>query len=158
MVSPQLMAQAVTYLRFEANTMTAEALSPPNPAESLREQLIREGKIVPAKCTDGRNQKNELIDLFDLFSDGVHCISGFSSTGKTKFYEDALRDFENLANEYLGIFSKKLSVDLFSYLLFKKFKRFIKFLSEEIFFKIGSFALPREGFFYAFKENQKNTP
>ena len=28
--------------------MTAEALSPPNTTESLREQLIREGKVVPA--------------------------------------------------------------------------------------------------------------
>jgi hypothetical protein len=47
MSAPQQPTPAVITPQFEVHTMTAEALSPPNPMQSLRERLIQEGSIVP---------------------------------------------------------------------------------------------------------------
>ena len=44
--------------------MTAEALSPPGPAQSLRERLIKEGTIVPeSSAKELRDKVREKIDL-----------------------------------------------------------------------------------------------
>lgn len=51
--------------------MTAEALSPPHPMQSLRERLIQEGSIVPEasveKIRDKLNKK--IVGLIDLAPD-----------------------------------------------------------------------------------------
>lgn len=161
MVSPQLMAQAVTHLCFESNTMTAEALSPPNPAESLREQLIREGKIVPAKNeSDGLNNINDQINHHIVILNHIffrreydQLISRVCRQAKS-FLEEAdsiensgaERKNKNLIVAYLRILSltSLKSINKLIFILFKN-------LSDRV-------SILRSGFFFAFKENMKNTP
>lgn len=161
MVSPQLMAQAVTHLCFEANTMTAEALSPPNPVESLREQLIREGKIVPAKNeSDALNGINDEVNHYIVFFNNTFirseytqliarvCRQAKSLLAKADSIEDsdAERKNKNLIVAYLRILSltSLKSLNKLIFILFKNLS--------------GQVSILRSGFFFAFKENMKNTP
>lgn len=142
MASPQLMAQAVTHLCFEAHTMTAEALSPPNPAESLRERLIREGKIVPPKLQQavgrGLRTVDKLIIVGNLGRDFEREIKSIiekiikAFSVNSKFLQDA----------YLSLADKKIN---------SLFNNFI--INKNYFFEIA-----RQSFFYAFKVDKRNTP
>lgn len=146
--------------------MTAEALSPPNPAESLRERLIREGKIVPAKNeSENFNNINDEIkhymDLYDLKiesfknlrSEYVQLIARayriaelFSEEADSVENSDLESKNKNLVVAYLRILSltSLKSIGRLVFILLKN-------LSEQV-------AILRLGFFFAFKENMKNTP
>lgn len=146
--------------------MTAEALSPPNLAESLRERLIREGKIVPAKNeSENFNNINDEIkhymDLYDLKiesfknlrSEYVQLIARvyrvaelFSEEADSVENSDLERKNKNLVVAYLRILSltSLKSIGRLVFILLKN-------LSEQV-------AILRSGFFFAFKENMKNTP
>lgn len=146
MVPPQLMAQAVTHLCFEPNTMTAEALSPsPNPAESLRERLIRKGVITP-EASDEVNQRaanvvNRVIIVGNL---GIG------------FYSEINRICE-IVNRVFKTINKSLQSALLS-LAEKKINKLI-FSFENCFLKLNEgFEIVRHSFFFAFKVDKKNTP
>ena len=145
MALPQLMAQAVTYLCFEANTMTAEALSPPNPAESLRERLIRKGVITP-KVSDEINQRAANV---------VNRVIILGNLGRN-FYSEINRICE-IFNRVFKTINKSLQ-NAFLSLAEKKINKLILSI-EGNFSKLNKgFEIVRHSFFFAFKVDKRNTP
>lgn len=145
MASPQLMAQAVTHLCFEPNTMTAEALSPPNPAESLRERLIRKGVITP-EASDEINQRAANVvkrvilvgnlgrNLYSEINRICEILNGVFKTIN-----------KSLQNAYLSLAEKKVNKLILSF--------------EGCFSKLNEgFEIVRHSFFFAFKVDKRNTP
>lgn len=146
--------------------MKAEALSPPNLAESLRERLIREGKIVPAKneSENFNNINDEIKYLMDLYDFKIESSKNlrpaytqliarvyreaelFSDEADAVENSDLERKNKNLIVTYLRILSLT-SLKSINRLAFTFFKN----LSEKV-------SILRSGFFFAFKENMKNTP
>lgn len=57
MGSPQQPMPAVITPQSEVRTMTAEAPSPPNPMQSLRDRLIQEGSIIPKSSVEKLRDK-----------------------------------------------------------------------------------------------------
>lgn len=125
--------------------MTAEALSPPNPAESLRERLIRTGEIIPADPQERidriKASINKVIlvgnlgrDIFSEIDSILKIVSRqFSELGKT---------FEVLA---LSLAERKILNLIHS--CDKCLSKFNK-----------SFQIVRQSFFFAFKVDKRNTP
>ncbi|MBB2775738.1 UNVERIFIED_ORG: hypothetical protein HNP28_001026 [Comamonas terrigena] len=146
--------------------MTAKALPPPNQTESLRERLIREGKIVPAKNESEifNNINDEIKYYLDLYEVKVECVKNlrreyvqlinrvhrlaemFLEEANSVDNSESERKNKNLVVAYLRILSltSLKSIDRLVFILFKN-------LSEQV-------AILRSGFFFAFKENMKNTP
>lgn len=71
--------------------MTAEALSPPNPTESLREQLIREGKVVPA-LDSAASPSIDLTAHDRIFEHIKKLTELFSKNYLEKYREKFIRD------------------------------------------------------------------
>lgn len=125
--------------------MTAEALSPPNPAETLRERLIRTGQIIPADPQERidriKASINKVIlvgnlgrDIFSEIDSILKIVSRqFSELGKT---------FEVLA---LSLAERKILNLIHS--CDKCLSKFNK-----------SFQIVRQSFFFAFKVDKRNTP
>lgn len=148
--------------------MTAEALSPPNPTESLREQLIREGKVVPA-LDSAASPSIDLTAHDRIFEHIKKLTELFSKNYLEKYREKFIRDNYIKALKYFGesFFTddfklssrgKKVAINYYFALFIKHLKiiysalnSFGKFLSNRV-------SIIRSGFFFAFKENMKNTP
>lgn len=125
--------------------MAAEALSPPNPAETLRERLIRTGQIIPADPQERidriKASINKVIlvgnlgrDIFSEIDSILKIVSRqFSELGKT---------FEVLA---LSLAERKILNLIHS--CDKCLSKFNK-----------SFQIVRQSFFFAFKVDKRNTP
>ncbi|MDP2095000.1 MAG: hypothetical protein Q8K50_14085, partial [Hydrogenophaga sp.] len=70
--------------------MTAEAPSPPNPMQSLRERLIQEGSIVPSQANAAISQnpsselaetiKEKLEKIFSVLSEARNRLSAFAKS------------------------------------------------------------------------------
>lgn len=149
--------------------MTATSLPTPNRTESLRERLIREGKIVPAIDSSSENVQNTAEKRRQLAEDldKVCLILETLPLGKLRrekiynLYLKTLYIYENLLffnkNEIDEI-HKNVTFDYF-FALSLKYLKFIyctlknldKFLSNKV-------SVLRSGFFFAFKESMKNTP
>ncbi|WP_211456525.1 hypothetical protein [Comamonas brasiliensis] len=139
------MAQAVTHLCFEALTMTAEALSPPNPAESLRERLIRKGVITP-EASDEINQRAAKI---------VNRVILVGNLGRG-FYSEINR-ICGIINKVFKTINKSLQNACLS-LAEKKINKLILSI-EGRFSKLNrGFEIVRHSFFFAFKVDKRNTP
>jgi len=160
------MAQAVTHLCFESNTMTAEALSPPNPAESLRERLIREGKIVPAKemlTITYQTPSEQLAEVLARLKELVEQHSLDNARKKLtqryllqalEYYEQAVCIRESSSKEG----GQKILFDYYTALSINQIKMIgyvLRNIGKNLSNKIS---ILRSGFFFAFKENMKNTP
>lgn len=148
--------------------MTAEALSPPNPAESLRERLIREGKIVPAQ--DSTSSPSAQMTARERLLDEIEKLNALlGGNYLEKYREKFIRDnYLKLINYFYDAFnindsdfsvsSEKVVIDYYFALSVKHLKiissalnSFGKLLSNRV-------VILRSGFFFAFKENMKNTP
>lgn len=148
--------------------MTAEALSPPNPAESLRERLIREGKIVPAldsaaspsvKLAAHERLLEEIKKLKELL--GGNYLEKYRKKFIYENYLKALKYFNDSLNQNESDFygsNEKVVINYYFALSIKHLKiistalnSFEKLLSNRV-------ITLRSGFFFAFKENMKNTP
>lgn len=149
--------------------MTAEALSPPNPAESLRERLIREGKIVPAmdSSLDSHHiAAEEIIKLAEDLEKACLLLENISLTKARRnyIYENyikALRYYEDLFHsEESGISASHSNVviNYFYALSVKHLKVIDCALRDFEIFLSNKVSILRSGFFFAFKENMKNTP
>lgn len=148
--------------------MTAEALSPPNPAESLRERLIREGKIVPAmdaaaspsrEMTAHERLLETIKKLNEILGDNylekyrekfirdnyLKAIKYFNDSFSTDESEVSVSNEKVVANYYFALSVKHLKI------ISSALDSFKKLLSNKV-------AILRSGFFFAFKENMKNTP
>lgn len=149
--------------------MTTEGLSPPNPAESLRERLIREGTIIPAMDLSLEALEVAAEELRKLAEEigQVSLLLDDSSLSKARrnyihdHYLKALRYYEDLfhSKEYeTGETHSNLVLNYFYALSIKHLnvincalRSAEKFLSNRV-------SILRSGFFFAFKENMKNTP
>lgn len=143
--------------------MTAEALSPPNPAESLRERLIREGKIIPAADSTAGSSYSRSVHLFRLVSalleSTEHQILDASSFRSRlirayRYINDVL-DLEDSKDD---LSSKPVLVDYFYALCIKHIKIILSALDNSRKCLSNKVSILRSGFFFAFKENMKNTP
>jgi hypothetical protein len=125
--------------------MTAEALSPPNPVESLRERLIRTGEIIPAAL-------QERIDKIE------NSINKFTLVGNLG------RSFFSKINSILNIVSRSFSAlsSAFKLLALNLAERKIQkliFPCDKCFSKFNKgFQIVRQSFFFAFKVDKRNTP
>ncbi len=157
MDSPQQPTPAVITPPFEVHTMTAEAPSPPNPMQSLRERLIQEGSIIPSQ-ENANMSPNPIGDITDAIKDRLEKIfsvlsevrKNFSSFGKTILaLEEKFADFE---------LTSRSVCSYFSLLGFLNLHRLLEVLVKHQDKRTKSFLVVRAGFFFAFKENMKNTP
>lgn len=125
--------------------MTAEALSPPNPAESLRERLIRTGEIIPA----------DLQERIDRIKKSINKVILVGNLGRSIFSE---------INSILKIISRSFSVlsNTFKVLALTLAERKIQKLilsCDKCFSKFNKgFQIVRQSFFFAFKVDKRNTP
>ncbi|MGV8805077.1 MAG: hypothetical protein ACWA6Y_08960 [Polaromonas sp.] len=130
--------------------ISSEALFPPKPAESLRERLIREGTIVPSKNLDLLKQKiDKKLALFNIYK--------LNRFGTDLFIE--------LYNSVVGCYKlscvngvSNLPANLYAFLLLKKIERIKRIILNDRVTEFILFNIYRCGFFFAFKENKKNTP
>lgn len=144
----------------EVHTMTAEAPSPPNPMQSLRDRLIQEGSIIPKssveKLRDKLNKKllpiiaagNDIKDEMrkSYLSYAMHVIA-FRS--KDLLSEHELKSFdEKLRYTWMLRFS----------LLINKLYKFINFSFLTLITSNQSTPFARYGFYSPLKENMKNVP
>ena len=160
MGSPQQTPLAAFTPQFEVHTMTVQALSPPNPMQSLRERLIKEGTIVPESSAKElidkvREKINHLIIVSNSLTDEIRrsCIECTLSVIKGHF--------RSLDSEYeSGNAEKKPShfwVISFSLLINKINKNICSLFSKSI-LKSKNLVAIRHGFYSPLKENMKNTP
>lgn len=149
--------------------MTADALSPPNPAESLRERLIREGKIVPAMdssldslhiAAEELSKLAEDLDKVCLLLDDI----SLTKARRNYIYENylkALRYYEDLFHSEeseIGASHSNVVINYFYALSVKHLKVIDCALRDVERFLSNRVSILRSGFFFAFKENMKNTP
>jgi len=137
--------------------MTAEALSPPNPMQSLRERLIQEGSIVPSQenATISLNPISELADaikekiakVFEAIKEAGKRFAAFAKS--LQAFKEKLFGIDLVSRSGCGYFS------LLSYL---NLHRILEVLLKHEDKRLGNFLIARTGFFFAFKENMKNTP
>lgn len=143
--------------------MTAEALSPPNPAESLRERLIRAGKIIPAADSTAGDSYSPPVKLFMLVS------ALLESTEHKKLDASSFRSRLIRAYRYINdvldledskddLSSKPVLVDYCYALCIKHIKIILSALDNSRKYLSNKVSILRSGFFFAFKENMKNTP
>lgn len=160
MGSPQQPMPAVITPQSEVHTMTAEAPSPPNPMQSLRERLIQEGSIVPEagveKLRDKLNRK--IIQIIDA-SSYLHREIGKSYLDYVLSVivghaTDSLSEHESksLSEKIRYIWTLKFS------LLINKFNKFINFSFPELILNSRGAPFARCGFYSPLKENMKNAP
>lgn len=140
--------------------MTAEALSPPNPMQSLRERLIQEGSITPEKSESTKSEANRLV----LKATQDKVLAVLESCYLNSELNREFARFFALLEKSLGKISSvgdALNKEVCNYasvLVFLNIYRLLKNLIENnnIFIKVVS--VVRTGFFFAFKENMRNTP
>lgn len=143
--------------------MTVEALSPPNLAESLRERLIREGKIIPAADSTSSGAYSPSAKLFMLVSAILQ--SSERKESETRSIKSHLIKIFRYVNDVLDLEdskddlnSKTVLVDYCYALCVKRIKIIISALDDSRKFLSNRVSILRSGFFFAFKENMKNTP
>ena len=137
--------------------MTAEALSPPSPMQSLRERLIQEGSIVPNQANPAI-VRNPLIELADALKEKMaQVFAVIAEAGKKSVaLEKYLQAFKE---RFSGIdLVSKSGCSYYSLLSFLNLHRIIEVFLKHQDNKIGDLLIVRTGFFFAFKENMKNTP
>lgn len=140
--------------------MTVEALSPPNRMQSLRERLIQEGSIKPKNSESNQSKSNQLV--LKTTQDKVFTI--LESYYSISELDKKLARFFALLEESLGGTSQIDGTpnagvcNYASVLEFLNIYRLLKNLikNNNIFTKVVS--VVRTGFFFAFKENMRNTP
>lgn len=151
---------AVITPQSEVHTMTAEALSPPNPMQSLRERLIQEGFIIPEssieKLKDKLNRK--VLPIIAASSDmqdemrksylnyATHAISRSAINSLSKYESTSFH--EKLRYIWILRFS----------LLINKLDKFINFPILMSMANGQSAPFARCGFYSPLKENMKNVP
>ena len=157
MGSPQQPTLAVITHQFAVHTMTAEALSPPNPMQSLRERLIQEGSIVPSH-ENAANSQNAIGGLADAIREQLEKIYSVFLESRKKFstLEKYIQAFEDKFHGFDSI--SRSGCSYFSLLGFLNLHRILDVLVKHQDKRIESFLFVRVGFFFAFKENMKNTP
>ncbi len=137
--------------------MTAEALSPPSPIQSLRERLIQEGSIVPSQSNPAIVQ-NSFSELADVIKEKLAKFFAVTAEAEKRFSE-----FQKYLKSFRDIFSEidlasKSGCSYYSLLSFLNLHRILEVLLKHQDKKLGDFIIIRTGFFFAFKENMKNTP
>lgn len=137
--------------------MTADALSPPNPMQSLRERLIQEGSIVPSH-ENAANSQNTIGRLADAIREQLEKIYSVFLESRKKFstLEKYIQAFEDKFHGFDPI--SRSGCSYFSLLGFLNLHRILDVLVKHQDKRIESFLFVRVGFFFAFKENMKNTP
>lgn len=171
--------------------MTAEALSPPNPAESLRERLIREGSIVPemgssfepicdvdkiSKALESLNKVSAFLDdichteklrkVLEHLSRVSSLLEDSSSNNARKsfIYKHYLKalhyvdDIFNYEESEVDAGNTNVVINCFYALSVKHLKVIDSALRDVEIFLSNKVSILRSGFFFAFKENMKNTP
>lgn len=160
MDSPQQPTPAVITPPFEVHTMTAEAPSPPNPMQSLRERLIQEGFIIPEssieKLKDKLNKKvlpiiAASIDMQDemrksYLNYAISVIAGRAIDSLSKY------ECESFGEKLRYIWTLRFS------LLINKLDKFINFSFPMLISNGQSTPFARCGFYSPLKENMKNVP
>lgn len=142
------------------HTMTTESLSPPNNSQTLRERLIQEGTIVPAKSTqdirDVASEKlNDCILLCEKLGDGNN-RSSFHDLLSVIELQLRLVNFgyDSETNSKKPIFFWTLSFSL----VIKNINKVLSTLLTNATLKKKNFVVSRSSFYSPFKENMKNTP
>lgn len=148
--------------------MTAEALSPPDAMQLLRARLIREGKIVPAEDSNPSTSvemttRERVLELIRKLNESLGDDYLERNSSKSfrdhylkalKYYFDAIDACDSefsvsnervVINYYFSLSVKHLKI------IFSALNSFGKLLSNRV-------VILRSGFFFAFKENMKNTP
>ena len=157
MGSPQQTALAAFTPQFEVHTMTAEALSPTNPMQSLRERLIKEGSIIPSQSNAAISQ-NFISELASDIKDRLERILSILSESRKRI-SSLGKYIKEIADKFYGFdLASKSPCSYFSLLSFLNLHRILEVFIKNQDKKIGSFLVVRFGFFFAFKENMKNTP
>lgn len=140
--------------------MTAEALSPPNPMQSLRERLIKEGAIVPkSSAKELRDKVHEKINHLVIIGNKL------AGEMRRSYLEYALSVIEGRFRSLDAVYEtetaeKKPShfwVISFSLLINKINKDIYSLFSKSI-LKSNNIIAIRCGFYSPLKENMKNTP
>lgn len=157
MGSPQQPMPAVITPQSEVHTMTAEAPSPPNPMQSLRERLIQEGSIVPSQANSAISQ-NSINAWTDVIKERMKKIFSLLSDVKKKFaaFVKCIQTFANKFSEF--DFESKSDCGHFRLLGILNLHRILEVLLKRQDKRIRNSLVVRTGFFFAFKENMKNTP
>ena len=151
---------AVITPQSEVHTMTAEAPSPPNPMQSLRERLIQEGSIIPEagveKLRDKLNRKiiqviaagNDIEDKMrkSYLNYAMHVIARSAIDSFSKYESTSL--CEKLRYIWILRFS----------LLINKFNEFINSSFSRLRVNGQGAPFARCGFYSPLKENMKNAP
>jgi hypothetical protein len=160
MGSPQQPMPAVITPQSEVHTMTAEAPSPPNPMQSLRERLIQEGSIVPGasaeKLRDKLNKK--IIQIIATGSDIEDEI-------RRSYLNYAVHAIVCRANDLLFEYELESLGERLRYawmlrfsLLINKLDKFINFSISDLMANDQGTPFARCGFYSPLKENMKNAP
>lgn len=138
--------------------MTAEALSPPNPMQLLRERLIKEGSIVSGasieKLKDKLNKKIiQVIDVESIFNNEIGKYYNAISVICGRAIDFASEyESESLGEKPKHIWILRLS------LLINKFYKFINSLFLNLRTNTQRTPFARCGFYSPLKENMKNAP
>lgn len=160
MGSPQQPMPAVITPQSEVRTMTAEAPSPPNPMQSLRERLIQEGSIVPGasaeKLRDKLNKK--IVQLIDAGSD-MHdeMRKSYFNYAISVIVGRAIDSLLEYESESLDEKPRYIWTLRFS-LLINKFNKSINSSFSKLLANGQSTPFARCGFYSPLKENMKNAP
>ncbi|MBU4183239.1 MAG: hypothetical protein KJ565_16235 [Gammaproteobacteria bacterium] len=133
--------------------MITESLPTIKSTESLREQLIREGKIIPIDISEiSKRLDNSLRILRGIVEDSKAQRSDIEKVF-LHYYEAIQRarvSFEST--------SSPMASNAYAFLALRKFNSLLKLVSTAKRSLVERFAVLRDGFFFAFKENKKNTP
>lgn len=140
--------------------MTAEALSPPSPMQSLRERLIQQGSIVPRtgveKLIDQLNKKIiQIIDADSATHDEIRkSYLDYAMSVLIRRSIHSLSEYESKSSDENNTYIWALKFSL----LINKFNRFINFSFQNLRANDQSTQVARCGFYSPLKENMKNTP
>lgn len=137
--------------------MTAEALSPPDPMQSLRERLIQDGTIVPSD-KNVVHLKRAAHEVIEFLKEKIAKTFAFFQELGQKFsaYAEAIKRYKD---DFYDAYSvAHLGCSYFSVLKFLNIFRSLNVLINKEQRSFNKSGIARTGFFFAFKENMKNTP
>jgi hypothetical protein len=143
-------------LCFEAHTMTAEALSPPDPMNALRDQLIQNGSVVPSTNADQQRVQGIGIAIGSTREKVLKVIESIEKFKSISEFSRAIdRCFSGIS---ISDFFQKSCCSYSDLLRFLNLHRVLENLIKRREKSSDEASIVRTGFFFAFKENMRNTP
>lgn len=125
--------------------------------QSLRERLIQEGSIVPSK-ENAVTSLNPISELADAIKEKLAKVFAVIAEAGKRFAAFA-KSIQAFKEKFSGFdLVSRSGCSYFNLLNFLNLHRVLEVLVKHEDKRFGDFLIVRTGFFFAFKENMKNTP